>query len=127
MNLLMDITEVWNAASLSFAALAGMLVGYLAIGRFASDPAYASGEATPREYGVLTAVLASAVGLVFFGFQILGTYLDGDPGWTRVVSRLFIWLLYCSAIGLGTWLRLARNRNMRHRQAQDAAKRELGD
>lgn len=102
----LDITEVWNPASLAFSAVAGLLLGWFAIGRYATDPSYASGQASPREYGVLVASLAIGVGLVFFGFQVLGTYIDGDPGWTRVVSRFFIWMLYCVMIGVGTTGRL---------------------
>lgn len=119
------ITEVWNPASLLFAAVAGLLLGWFAVGRYASDPVYASGQASPREYGVLVALMAIAVGLVFFGFQVLGTYIDGDPAWTRVVSRFFIWMLYCVAIGFGTTWRLQFHANRRKTIAHERAVEKL--
>lgn len=121
------LTEVWSPASLLFAIVAGLLLGYFAIGRYASDPVYASGQATPREYGLLVAALAIAVGLIFFGFQVLGTYLDGDSGWTRVVSRFFVWVLYCGAIAFGTTVRLNGHAKARHDKVHARAVKKLED
>lgn len=119
------LTEVWNVASIVFSAGAGLALGYFAVGQVASDPAYASGESTPREYGALVALLAGAIGLVFFSFQVLATYVDGDPGWTRVVSRLFIWFLYSVAIGVGTTARLRWHVSRKKAEAHAQAMREL--
>lgn len=124
---MIDIFEVVNLASVSFAVLAGLAVGYLAIGRYASDPAYASGKASPTEYGLLVAGLAAAVGAVFFGFQILGAIVDGDQLWTRVASRLVVWFLYSMAIGMGTTIRLARHAQRKRAEAHENALRELND
>lgn len=122
-----DLTEVWTPASILFAASCGVLLGLLAIGKYSSDPAYASGESTPLEYGLLVAVLCAAIGLVFFGFQIIGTYVAADPEWTRVVSRLGLWLLYAGAIGLGTYVRLTWHVSRKHTEARENAARELDD
>lgn len=122
-----DIFEVVNAASISFAIFAGLAVGYLAIGKYASDPAYASGQASPTEYGLLVAGLAAAVGAVFFGFQILGAIVDGDQLWPRIASRLIIWFLYSMAIGMGTSIRLERHVRRKRDEAHAGAIRELND
>lgn len=122
---LASVTEVWNAASVGFAVVAGFLVGYFAVGRFASDPFYASGEATPAEYGVLTAGLIAWIGLVFFGFQVIATYATGDPGWSRVVSRFCIWLLYAGAIGAGITIRLRYQATKKKAMVHDRAVEEL--
>lgn len=121
-----QLTEVWNLASILFAICAGVGLGALAVGHYASDPAYASGEATSAEYGVLVGFLAIAIGLVFFGFQVLATYLDGDPHWTRVVSRFGVWVVYSVAIGLGTGMRLTWHTSRKHAEAHARAEQELG-
>lgn len=120
-----QVLSVWNPATVAFALVAGFLLGFLAVGRYAADPAYASGEASPSEYGVLVTVLAGATGLVFFSFQILGTYLDGDPLWPRVLGRLAIWFIYCAAIGAGTATRLTWHVDRKHAEARENATREL--
>jgi hypothetical protein len=122
---LAELTEVWSPLSVLAAAIPGFLLGYLLLGRFAADPAYASGDATPLDYGVLTAILTAATGLIFYGFQIITSLVDGDTHWTRVVSRYAIWVLYSLAIGIGLWLRLHRHIAARHAAAHERAVAEL--
>lgn len=119
------LTEVWNEYTILFAICAGISLGYLVVGHYASDPAYASGEATSVEYGVLVATLAVAIGLVFFGFQVIATFIEGDPLWTRVVSRFGIWVVYSVAIGLGTGIRLTRHTRRKRAETHARAEHEL--
>ena len=120
-----QLVEVWTPLSVVAAIAAGLVVGFVLVGRFASDPAYASGVATPIEYGVIIAVLAAAIGMIFYSLQIFTSYIGGDTAWTRVVSRFGLWVLYAAAIGLGTWVRLRRHISRKHNEAHDRAVSEL--
>lgn len=120
-----QLVEVWNLASVVFAIFAGTLLGALAVGHYASDPSYASGQATPVDYAVLVGVMTTAVGLVFFGFQVLGSFLDDDPLWTRVVSRFGLWVVYSVAIGVGTWARLRWHAQRKRAEVHARADHEL--
>ena len=122
---LAQFVEVWTPLSTWAAVVSGFLMGFLVIGYFASDPTYASTSTTPARVGVLTAVLVLALGMVFYGLQIFGSYLDGDTTWTRVVSRFGLWVLYGLAIGFGTWVRLQRHLARKHVEVHDRAVHEL--
>ena len=121
-----ELVEVWTPLSIAVAMLSGLGLGYVLVGRFAVDPAYASGEASALEYAATTAVTAIAAGLIFYGGQILTSYIGGDTAWTRVVSRYGIWVAYSVAIGLGLWLRLRRHVARKRYEAHERAVRELG-
>lgn len=120
-----EITQVWSLIAVTFAILAGLGLGVLVIGRYASDPAYASGESSALEYGAITGVLAVAIGLVFYGFQIIGAIIDNDASWTRVVSRACLYVLYAACIGVGTGVRLSWHTRRKHREAHDRATEAL--
>lgn len=124
MNVVAVVTEVWNPLSILLALLSGGALGYLVLGRYAADPAYASGTATPLSVGVLTSVLTAAVGLVFFSVQILATYLADDPDWTRAASRLTVWVIYSAAIGTSVALRLKLHNDHKHVEARSRAVKE---
>jgi hypothetical protein len=124
---LAELTEVWTPLSLAVAIISGLLVGILLVGRFASDPAYASGDASPLEYALVTVVMTAAAGLIFYGGQIMTSYIGGDTAWTRVVSRYGIWIAYAAAIGLGTWIRLHRHLRRKHAEIHDRAISQLAD
>jgi hypothetical protein len=51
-----QLAEVWTQLSILVALASGLAVGFVLVGRFAADPAYASGQSTPLEYGVVTAI-----------------------------------------------------------------------
>ncbi len=121
-----ELIEVWSPLSILAALVSGLIVGYLLVGRFASDPAYASGVSTPIEYGIVAAVLAAALGAIFYGLQIATSWFGGDTAWTRVVSRFGLWALYSVAIGIGTWIRLNRHIARKHAEAHERAVAELG-
>lgn len=123
---LSQFTEVWTPLSTSSAALAGFLLGLFLIGRLATDPTFGSAKATGAELTFLTFILIAAIGLVFYGLQTATSVLSNDPGWTRVVSRYALWLLYAATIALGTWLRLRRAHEHRRARAHDRATSELG-
>lgn len=120
-----QLFAVWSPATLVGAIVAGALVGYLIVGRFASDPEYASLLASAREIGLLTAVLASLLGIVFYVVQAVSSYADGDPQWPRVISRFGLWLVYAGVLGIGTWLRLEHAAAQRKRNALAQAHREI--
>lgn len=122
-----ELTAVWTPLSLGVAVLSGALLGYVVLGRFAADPAYASGIASPLEVAVLTFVLTAAAGLIFYGGQIGTSWIGGDTAWTRVVSRYGIWLAYSVAIGVGLWIRLHRHLARKHAEVHDRAVSELAD
>lgn len=122
---LAELTEVWTPLATAFAVVAGLALGYFVIGRVGSDPAYASGKATAVEYGTTTAFLTAAVGLVFYSFQALGTYLDHDPSWTRVVSRYCLWALYSVCIGVGVTARFKTHADRKHAEAHQRAVDEI--
>lgn len=120
-----ELVEVWTPLSIVAAILSGLVVGYFLVGRFASDPAYASGIAGPVDYALITAVLSIAIGMIFYSLQILTSFIGGDTAWTRVVSRFGLWVLYALAIGFGTWLRLRRHIALKHVEAHERAVHEL--
>jgi hypothetical protein len=120
-----ELSSVWTPLSVVVAALSGALLGYVVLGQFAADPAYASGIASPLQVGVLTVVLLAAIGLIFYGGQIGTSWIGGDTNWARVVSRFGVWLAYSAAIGLGLYLRLRRHLRARHAQAHDRAVADL--
>lgn len=120
-----QLVEVWTPLSIAAAVLSGLVVGYFLVGRFASDPAYASGIAGPFDYAVITAVLSIAIGMIFYSLQILTSFIGGDTAWTRVVSRFGLWVLYAIAIGVGTWIRLRRHIRRKHVEAHERAIHEL--
>lgn len=122
---LQDLFEVWTPLTVIAAIGPGLLGGAFLIGRFAKDPAYASGEATPFQYAVLTFALVAAVGLIFYALQILTSYVGGDTAWTRVVSRFGLWGMYSAALGVGTWLRLANHIARRHAEVHERAIAEV--
>ena len=120
-----ELAEVWTPLSLAIALVSGLVVGYILVGRFAVDPAYASGHASPLEYALVTAVVTAAAGLIFYGGQILTSWIGGDTAWTRVVSRYGLWLVYAAAIGLGTWVRLRRHLARKAAEIHDRAVSEV--
>lgn len=120
-----ELSEVWRPLDIGIAALEGLLFGLLLVGRFAANPAYASGVARPSEYGGIIALMTAASGAIFYGGQILATYAAGDQGWTRVVSRYGIWVVFSLAIGLGTWIRLRRHLAQKVVEVHDRAVSEI--
>lgn len=116
-----ELTAVWTPLAMLIALGEGLLFGYVLIGRFAVDPAYATRVARPLEYGALTALMTAAAGLVFYAGQILASYLGGDTAWTRVVSRYGIWVAFSVAIGFGMWVRLHRHLARKHAEVHDRA------
>jgi hypothetical protein len=120
-----ELTAVWTPLSIGVALLSGSLLGFLVLGRFAADPAYASGTASPLEVAILSAVLTAAAGLVFYGGQIGTSWIGGDTAWTRVVSRYGIWIAYSIAIGVGLWVRLHRHLARKHADIHDRAVSEV--
>ena len=122
----MSLLVVWTPATMAVAVLAGIGVGYWIVGRFAADPRWAAASASPRGLGILVAVLAAIVGLVFYVGQATATFVEGDPNWPRVVSRFGLWLLYAVFLGLGTWRRVADQVRARRTAIRTRAERELG-
>lgn len=116
-----EISSVWTPLSVSVAVGSGLALGFVLLGRFAADPTYASGKSSPLESAILAIVLTAAIGLVFYGGQIATSWVGGDTGWVRVMSRYGIWLAYSIGIGVGLWLRLhhhlARRRSDAHARA----------
>src|SRR5258706_15841948 len=97
---LAELVSVWTPLSIGVAMASGALLGYVALGRFAADPAYASGIAGPGEVAILATVLTAATGLIFYGGQVGTSWIAGDAGWVRLLSRYGIWLAYSIAIGI---------------------------
>lgn len=73
---------------------------------------------------MLTCGYAIAVGAVFYVGQAAASILDGDPGWPRIVTRFTIWVVFCVAMGVATYLRLVWHTEQRHREARARAIRE---
>lgn len=119
------LTEVWTPLSVALAVISGLAVGVILVGRYAANPAYASGVASPAEYASLAGIMGLAIGVIFYGGQILTSYLGGDTEWTRVVSRFGIWAMYSLAIGLGTWIRIRRHIARRRAAVHDQAVAEV--
>lgn len=122
----MSLLVVWSPTTLIVAVLAGLGVGYWIVGRIASDPVWVAGTATPRGLGILTILLAVAIGLVFYAGQTAATWAENDDAWPRVVSRFGLWVVYSVFLGLGTWRRVADHLEARRTAARLRAKSELG-
>lgn len=123
---LAELAEVWTPLTLGLNLIAGLVTGYVAVGAYAINPQYSTLVATPREIGTILFSITSAIGLVFYGLNIASSFLGGDPEWTRVVSRLGVWILYAGAISIGTSIRLRRFLNARKARilAQAQAERD---
>lgn len=122
-----ELSEVWRPLDIGFAVIEGLLFGYIVVGRFAADPTYASGLAEPREIAWITAWSTAAAGFLFFGGQILASFLGHDASWTRVVSRYGIWVVFSVAVGIGIFVRLVRHMRRKHAEVHDQAVSERAD
>jgi hypothetical protein len=122
---LADLTEVWAPLSLVANAIGGLLFGFAVIGWALVNPQYSTKTARPLEVAFVTFAITSCGGLVFYGIQTATTFLDGDAGWTRVVSRFGIWVLFAAAIGVGAWVRLHIDLRIRRDRAHRRALAEL--
>lgn len=120
-----QLTEVWTPLSIIVNALGGVLFGAFVVGWAITNPAYSVLDADPGEIAFVTSAISTAGGLVFYGIQTATTFLDGDTGWTRVVSRFAIWVLFAAAIGVGAWVRLVIDRHQRRSRAHKRAIAEL--
>lgn len=121
---LAELTEVWSPLSALLAIAAGVGYGIL-VGWIATNPAYSSGMASPLRLAVIALVFAASAGLVFFALQTLGSYLSGDPHWSRVMSRYGQWAVFSLAIGVTTWIVVKRDLHQRRNRAHQRAIAEL--
>lgn len=120
-----QLTEVWAPLTVGIALISGFLFGFGILGLFAVDPQYATRDVEPLEASAWTAATIAAIGLVFYGGQVLTAYLDGDIQWTRIVSRYAIWVFYSVAIGAGLWLRIHRHLRRKAAEVHERAVTEL--
>lgn len=117
---------VWTFAALLSAALTGLGFGYVAIGAILRNPRFTSGLATPRQHALVVAGVSMAGGLGFWLGQVLSSYADGDPLYWRVGSRFTIWLIFCIALSIGSYIADTRDRNRRAAAARETMRRRIG-
>lgn len=120
-----ELTEVWRPLDIAFALVEGLVFGYVVVGRLAADPTYASGKASPVQVSWWTALSTAAAGFLFFGGQILASFLGHDTSWTRVASRYGIWVVFSVAVGSGLFGRLTRHLSRKHAEVHDQAVSDL--
>lgn len=117
---------VWTPPVLVSAAMTGLGVGYIAIATILRNPLFSSGLATPGQNATLATIVAMLGGGAFWVGQVVGSYVDGDPLWWRVLSRFGVWLVFAACFGLGAYLAARKDRETRAARARDRARRELG-
>lgn len=125
-ELLNAIAIVWTPATLTAAVVAGVAMGVFVVGWVATNPAYASGIASPVAIARLVGVMGVATGVVFYVGQTVAAAADGDPGWYRIASRFGLWLVYAVCLAVGSWIRLSQDQRARRIRAERKARAELG-
>ncbi len=119
------MAQVLTLVNVLVALAGGALAGYFLVGQVAADPAWVSPDANARAVGLLTTSYSVAVGGLFYLGQVVAAVADGDTGWPRLATRFVLWLAFCFAMGVGTWLRLRVHEHVRHLEARARARDEL--
>lgn len=107
-----DIAAVWTPWRIALGVAFGFGFGYLVIASISAQPRWRT-ENSRRARAWLVGVLAAwfLAGLAFV--EAIGSALDGDAGWIRVVSRAMPHLLVAFGVGLGVWRGFVRAENRR--------------
>jgi len=124
-DLVIAISDTWTVATIVVAVAAGLGVGYLMLGKLASNPAYASQYLTSRSVGILVIVTALFSGGAFYIGQIVATAAEGDGGWARILSRYGLWIIYSIALGIGTSFRLDKYSKRRMKKIYESVKHDI--
>ncbi len=114
MNVLGDLGVVWTPWRIILSFGFGFGFGYLVVASIAAQERWRtpnSRRAIAWLVGVLTAYFLMGLSFV----EGVGALLDGDLGWTRVVSRFGPHLLVALGVGMGVWRGLVRANDGRPR------------
>lgn len=117
--------NIWSPGTVIAALVTGFLLGFLFLGYLAAAPTYASVRLTAAKTALFTVASTLLTGIVFWGGQTFAAWLEGDPGWPRVMTRYVLWVIWALAMGVGTWLRLSIHDHRKARQARKAAETKV--